>query len=117
MALPNCPEPPGPALMSSMRLSSTCVPSSPILVRRISMPLSLVPKMVLRETSRPCASNDTIAVVADRVMMLPAVAAGAFLEQDAVAAAADDLAIADADIAAAEAMHQAAPGRQRDPAA
>src|SRR6266567_3330118 len=71
MALPYCPEPPGPALMSSMRLSATSVPSSPIVVRRISMPLSLVFWMVLRDTSRPCASNDTIAVVAVLVMMLP----------------------------------------------
>ncbi len=71
MALPYCPEPPGPALMSSMRLSATSVPSSPIAVRRISMPLSLVPVMVLRATIRPSASNDTIAVVAVLVMMLP----------------------------------------------
>ena len=34
------------------------------------MPLSLVPVMVLRETIRPCASNDTIAVPAMPVMML-----------------------------------------------
>ena len=35
------------------------------------MPLSLVPIMVLRETIRPCASNETKAVVAMLVMMLP----------------------------------------------
>lgn len=35
------------------------------------MPLSLLPRMVLRATSKPCASNDTIAVVAVLVMMLP----------------------------------------------
>src|SRR5207247_1013582 len=57
MALPYCPEPPGPALMSSMRLSRTSVPSSPTAVRRISMPLSLVSVMVLRETIRPFASK------------------------------------------------------------
>src|SRR6266702_4361729 len=65
MALPYWPEPPGPALMSSMRLSATSVPSSPIPVRRISMPLSLVPTMVLRETLRPLASNDATAVEGD----------------------------------------------------
>ena len=43
--------------------------------------------------------------------------AGDVLEPDAVAAAADDLAIDDADIAAAEAMHKAAPRRQRNSAA
>ncbi len=32
--------------MFSMRLSATSVPSSPIAVRRISMPLSLVPEKV-----------------------------------------------------------------------
>ena len=43
--------------------------------------------------------------------------AGDLLEPDAVAAAAGDLAIGDADVAAAEAMHQAAPRRQRNAAA
>ncbi len=35
------------------------------------MPLSFVPVMVLRETISPCASNDTIAVPAMSVMILP----------------------------------------------
>ena len=35
------------------------------------MPLSLVPEIVLRETMRPCASNDRIAVAAVLVMILP----------------------------------------------
>src|SRR5437764_8687601 len=71
MALPYWPEPPGPALMSSMRLSATSVPSSPIALRRISMPLSLVPVMVLRTTLRPLASNETTAVTAILARMLP----------------------------------------------
>ena len=81
------------------------------------MPLSLVPIMVLRETIRPCASNDTTAVVAILVKMLPLDVAGDLLEPDAVAAAAGDFAIGDADVAPAEAMHQAAPRRQRNAAA
>src|ERR1700690_1212195 len=103
MALPYCPEPPGPALMSSMRLSRTWVPSSPMAVRRISMPLSLVPEIVLRETERPCASNETIA--------------GAVSPPDGVAAAAGDLAIDNANVASTETVHEAAPRRQRDAAA
>jgi len=47
------------------------VPSSPIEVRRISMPLSLVSRIVLRVTIRPCASKDVIAVTAILLMMLP----------------------------------------------
>ena len=43
--------------------------------------------------------------------------AGDVLEPDAVAAAAGDLAIGDADVAAAQAMHEAAPRRQRNAAA
>ncbi len=35
------------------------------------MPLSLVPRIVLRETTRPAASNETTAVEAVLVMMLP----------------------------------------------
>src|ERR1043165_717887 len=101
MALPYWPEPPGPALMSSMRLSRTSVPSSPIAVRRISMPLSLVSVMVLRATIRPSASNETTAVVAP----------------DAVAAAARYFAVDDTDVAAAEAVHETAPLRQRNAAA
>ena len=81
------------------------------------MPLSLVPRMVLRATIRPSASNETIAVVGDVGDDVAADVAGDLLEPDAVAAAAGDLAIDDADIAAAEAMHQAAPRRQRDAAA
>ena len=81
------------------------------------MPLSLVPLMVLRETSKPCASNDTTAVAAVLVMMLPLMSPETLLEPDAVAAAACDLAIGDADVASAEAMHEAAPCRQRDAAA
>src|SRR5450432_56636 len=81
MALPYWPEPPGPALMSAMRLSSTWVPSSPTVPRRISMPLSFVPFIVLRETSRPCASSDTIAVVADLVMILPLMSPETFSNQ------------------------------------
>ncbi len=45
------------------------------------MPLSLVPKMVLRETRRPWASNETIAVVADLVMMLPLTSPETFSNQ------------------------------------
>ena len=81
------------------------------------MPLSLVPRMVLRETSRPCASNETIAVAADVGDDVTADIAGDLLEPDAGAAAAGDFAIDDADIASAEAMHEAAPGRQRNAAA
>ena len=117
MALPYWPEPPGPALMSSMRLSSTSVPSSPIAVRRISMPLSLVPRMVLRDTIRPCASNEVMPVTAMLRKNVAADIAGHILEPDAVAAAVGDLAIGDADVAAAEAMHEAAPRRQLDAAA
>ncbi len=43
--------------------------------------------------------------------------AGDILEPDAVAAAADDLAIGDPDVASPQAMHEAAPCRQRDAAA
>jgi len=43
--------------------------------------MSLVPKMVLRDTMRPCASNDRIAVVADLVMMLPLTSPETFSSQ------------------------------------
>ena len=45
------------------------------------MPLSLVPRMVLRDTSRPCASNETIAVAAMLVMMLPLTSPETFSNQ------------------------------------
>src|ERR1700682_2577840 len=117
MALPYCPEPPGPALMSSMRLASTCVPSSPIAVRRISMPLSLVPAMVLRETIRPCASNDTTAVAAILPKMLPLMSPETPRARGRLPPAAGEFAIGDADVAPADAMHEAAPRRQRYPTA
>jgi len=68
----------------------------------------------LRVTSKPRASNDTIAVVADLVMMLPLMSPN-LLKPDTVAAAAGDLAIGDADVVATEAMHETAPGRQGMP--
>ena len=52
------------------------------------MPLSSVPRMVLRDTIRPSASNDTTAVVAMLGEDVAADVAGDLLEPDAVAAAA-----------------------------
>ena len=81
------------------------------------MPLSLVSVMVLRETIRPlrvegddCGGRDLREDVAGDV-------AGHLLEPDAVAAAAGDFAIGDADVAPAEEMDQPAPRRQRNAAA
>ena len=65
------------------------------------MPLSLVPRMVLRETIRPCASNDTTAVVAMSVKMLPLTSPETCSNQMPLPPLADDLAIGDADVAAA----------------
>ena len=117
MALPYWPEPPGPALMSSMRLSSTNVPSSPIAVRRISMPLSLVPRMVLRDTIKPCASNEVMPVTAILVKMLPLTSPETFSNQMPLPPL---LAISQSVMRMsrpAEAMHEAAPRRQLDAAA
>ena len=81
------------------------------------MPLSLVPEMVLRETISPSASNDTTADVAIFGKDVAGDVARHLFDPDAVAAAGRDLAIGDADVAAAEAMHQAAPCRQGNAAA
>src|SRR5712675_909829 len=106
MALPYCPEPPGPALMSSMRLSATSVPSSPIAVRRISMPLSPVAIMLWRRRDQAlgverhdCRHRGIGDDVAADI-------AGNLFEPDRAAAAADDLAIGDAEIATRQAMDQ-----------
>ena len=63
------------------------------------------------------ASNETIAVAADLGDDVAADIAGDLLEPDAGAAAVGDFTIDDADVAAAEAMHEAAPRRQRNAAA
>ena len=81
------------------------------------MPLSLVPKMVLRETMQALRVERDDRGRGGLGDDVAADVAGDVLEPDAVAAAADDLAIGDADVAAAEAMHQAAPRRQRNAAA
>ncbi len=81
------------------------------------MPLSLVPWMVLRDTDqaeRVERDDGGSGRLGDDVA---ADVAGNLLEPDAVAAAACDLAIEDADIASAEAMDQAAPRRQCNAAA
>ena len=63
------------------------------------MPLSLVPIMVLRETSRPSASNETNAVEAVLVMTLPLTSPETFSNQMPAPPLLDDLAIDDANIA------------------
>ena len=72
------------------------------------MPLSLVLMMVLRErsgrarrTTPPRWSQSCVKIVAGDL-------AGYLLEPDAVAAAADDFAVDDADVAPAEAMDETA---------
>ena len=45
------------------------------------MPLSLVPKMVLRDTNRPCASNDVMPVTAMLVRILPLTSPETFSNQ------------------------------------
>ena len=81
------------------------------------MPLSLVSVMVLRETIRPSASNDTTAVVAIFVKMLPEMSPETCSSQMPLPPLPRYFAIGDADVAPAEAMHQAAPLRQRNAAA
>ena len=81
------------------------------------MPLSLVPVMVLRDTLRPCASNETTAVAAMLVKMLPEMSPETCSSQMPLPPRAGDLAIGDADVAAAKDMDQAAPCRQRNAAA
>jgi len=78
------------------------------------MPLSLVPAMVLRETIKPFASNETIAVTAVSADDVAADIAGNLFEPDRAAAACHDLAIRDANVAAGKTMDQPAPGRQRN---
>ena len=70
--------------------------------------------MVFCATTSPCASNDRMPVVAILEMMLPLIAPDDVFQPDAVAAAAGDLAIGDPDIASVQAVHQPAPGRQRN---
>ena len=71
--LPNWPEPPAALRMSSMRLSSTMVPSSPATLRRITMPLLPAARTMLRAMVRPRASIEWMAtsaasaIVVDRI--------------------------------------------------
>ena len=71
MALPFCPEPPFCAAVSSMRLSSTCVPSSPACERQTWMPLLPALRMVLRAIVSPRASTEKIAVARAPVIVVP----------------------------------------------
>ena len=81
------------------------------------MPLSLVPVIVLRDTIRPERVERYHRGGRDIGEDIAADVAGDLLQPDAVAAAADDLALGDADVAPTEAMHEAAPRRQRNAAA
>ena len=81
------------------------------------MPLSLVSMMVLRDDDQAQRIERHHRRGRDLREDIAGDVAGDLLEPDAVAAAGRDLAIDDADIAAAEAMHETAPLRQRNAAA
>ena len=117
MALPYWPEPPGPALMSSMRLSAN---QRAVVADRGAQDFDAV----VVGAGNGVARDDQAERIErhhgggrDLGKNVAGDIAGDLLEPDAVAAAGRDLAIGDADVASAEAMHQAAPRRQRNAAA
>ncbi len=76
------------------------------------MPLLLVPEMVFCATINPCASNETIAVVAMLRECIAGDRARRVVQPDARAAAIGDGAIADAEFARLHHVQQPAPRRQ-----
>ena len=81
------------------------------------MPLSLVSVMVLRETIRPFASNETTAVVAIFVKILPEMSPETCSSQMPLPPLSDISQSTMRTSLPTEAMHQAAPLRQRNAAA